>query len=192
MTLKIRTINATPQYDLQEAKLITIGKKPSSRALTRDDIIKDIISEHSFLEFIHFNIRLDETDKDSRNQLVRHTKHHPRFACQSSRPDWTGIERDNKNLISWLGQWNILAIIRMMNQRLCTKTEMETYKIAVKIKKMLMESDDIFQQAVGYCCVPQCIHRAGCPTGKHCGVFNSDKYFIDIPERLAVFNEEMV
>lgn len=171
MNIEIRCLNATPIYDLQEAKLITISKKPVKRDYNVDELIDTILTKHSFLKTVIYRIRLKDCDKDVRNQLVRHTTGNPVFACESSRKDFPSKRERTDNVSDWLGDWNIIALLNMMKQRLCQNCEKNTRDVAFEIRKMFVQSEDVLMKAIGCCMVPTCVAQHGCSEHKKCGFY---------------------
>ena len=191
MIIKPRITNNDPDRDLMESVLVTVGKKYVGNKPSIDKLKDFIIAEHSILDVIQVYIEFQETDKDSRNQLVRHTKHNPRYYCQSSRPDWIGEKRDPNSKVSWNGVYNIRALLRMANERMCTRTELETRKQVFLLKEAMIKSDDKFLQVIGWAMVPSCVNRMGCPDNVFCGQFNNIAWNRNIKERVNCYNYQI-
>ena len=79
MQIKTKIINADPDMDLMKSFLVTVGKKYIGNKPTIDKLKDFLIAEHSPIDVIHVYVEFEQTDKDSRNQLVRHTKNNPRY-----------------------------------------------------------------------------------------------------------------
>jgi hypothetical protein len=164
------------------------GWKPSE-AWCRDVVL----SQHSTLDWASIIFEGDFR-ADVISHLVRHTNGNPRFVVCSWREDWTGNARptDPGALRGFISKWNIRALLKMMQERLCYQAMEETRKTAEEMKRTIMASDDILMKTVGWASVPQCVYREGCPFGKKsCGLLKKHYGILDddIEMRYHGYNE---
>lgn len=172
--MKIRILNTNPLFDYREACKLTEGVEVLESWKPKDERhywIKQFYALHSPIRAVQFRI-IDTIPRSAAMQLVRHTKGHPFYAVQSSRPDWTGKPRSNDpyepKLIcltftpeSWL---------ELCKLRLCNRTEKNTREIVSKWVQEMRESDNPLISALGACSVPRCEYMGGrCPELKSCG-----------------------
>lgn len=172
--MKIRILNAFPLFDYREACKLTEGEEAVASWKPKDERrywIKQFYANHSPIRVVQFRI-IDTIPRSVAMQIVRHTKGHPFYAVQSSRPDWTGKPRSadpyEPKLIcltftpeSWL---------ELCKLRLCNRTEKNTREIVSKWVQEMRESDNPLISALGACSVPRCEYMGGrCPELKSCG-----------------------
>lgn len=180
--MRFRILNKDPLYDYREACKITQGRdlalevehwKPEDETAFW---IKQIVANHSTLRCVHFRL-VDTRPKAVIMQIIRATKGHPQPEVQSSRPDWNnGKERSSDPYEEKLFMQDHTAesFIEMAKQRLCVRTEKNTYKFMLEMVMTLRESEEPFLKAVGYCCAPSCGWYGGkCPEIKGCGLKKS-------------------
>lgn len=191
------TCSLHPIREIHATNLLTLGKKPGTKLPHAPDLM---LAEHSTLEFTDITIE-DEVRGDVIHQITRHTKGHPRFAVQSSRPDWTGKERPPASATRLFKmKANPIALIAMARQRLCRKAMKETREWVERLKANLWEEGDRLAQlsdddssdyltAVSWALVPECVYRAGCPYGeKSCGFYKRIHASANIEGRYGQYN----
>lgn len=170
--IQVRILNATPLQDIYTMNCTTIGKRPKPNKIFTDQWIREQIqAEHSTLECVLIEIFDDDIRGDVMGHIVRHTKHHPRYYCQSHREDWTGVARppsDTGRMMRVV--LNPIALLRMTNQRLCSLAMKETVDWMFAVKQIMCEHEDtteggMFIQCLGEALVPTCIYRGECPYG---------------------------
>lgn len=168
----IRIMNADPMLDVRESALLTVRKKYNQKALSPQDEYnfwnRTFDREESIAEIIMLKIRLSEMPKKVIGQIVRHTKFHPRYFVQTSRPDLTGQPRNPDELISMDIVCNPLALIYMARQRMCTRAEKQTQEAARLIRGYMRDSEDTLLMAIGDLMMPDCVYRGRCAYGKNC------------------------
>ena len=176
--MRIRVLNKDPLYDFREANKITQGIDMN---LVNDFVapkngdmvafwIKQIIANHSCLRSIRFRV-IDTQPKSVVMQIIRATKGHPQPEVQSSRPDWTGVERSSDPYEDKLFMQDHTAesFIEMAKQRLCERTEKNTRDFMWSVVHAMVEHENPFIRALGYCCHPACWWNAGkCPEINSC------------------------
>ena len=163
--MRFRVLNRDPLYDYREACKITQGIDlelqntfftPKDNDLTAF-WIKQIVANHSTLRSVHFRL-VDTRPKSVIMQIIRATKGHPQPEVQSSRPDWTGVERsfDPYEDKLFMQDHTAESFIAMAKQRLCEKTEKRTRDFMWEMVDTLRKDKNPFLKAVGYCCHPSC------------------------------------
>ena len=174
--MRFRILNKDPLYDYREECKLTQGIdlfESDEPPLKTEDMtvwwIKQIIANHSCIRCIKFRI-VDRAPKSVIMQLIRATKGHPQPEVQSSRPDWTGEERSNDpyEMKLFAHDHTAESFIEMAKQRLCNRTEERTRKAMTELVEALLNSEDPFLKAVGFCCHPACWWYRACPELKGC------------------------
>ena len=179
--MRFRVLNKDPWFDYKEPCMATKGLdilKETVGARPKDEVawwIKQIVANHSTIRSVHFRL-VDIEPKSVVMQLIRATKGHPQPYVQSSRPDWTGIERSNDpyDPKMFIQDHTAESFIEMAKQRMCNRTEERTRKVMFELVEALLHSEDPFLKAVGFCCHPACWWYGACPELKSC-TSNKDK-----------------
>lgn len=172
--ISIRIKNQDALYDLKEAMLLTMGKRPGAGYKERHCIFSDpgdeydfwvhkILEDHSILRAVQLRL-VFKTTKDIRNQLVRATTKYVQPYCQSSRPDWNnGKPRDPSEPVWVMLDVDCEGWLHIAQQRLCFRAEHNTRLCVLElVRQMSLDSSPLIQ-ALGFCSVPTCVHLAGCP-----------------------------
>ena len=179
--ISVEVLTKNPYYYLKDANLITIGKRArqeykedyNSYTKQYDYFKKCFLAEHSTIEILQFRIFDNSCRGDVTNQIVRHTKGHPRYSVQSSRPDWNNNEPrkpSDKTYRFFMSTWNPLAFMQACRQRLCANAQKETREWTKDVIACMQNSKDPMLVALADCCVPQCEYRGGyCFEIKGCG-----------------------
>lgn len=127
-----------------------------------------ILSEHSPLRELEFDIKIYRIPYWVSNHFVRHV--HAQPFVSTSRPDITGskISRHDMrqdDLVNLQLSLNAQEIINISKLRLCNKASKETREIWYKVIDELARTEPLLASA----CVPQCVYRGFCPEPKSCG-----------------------
>lgn len=163
--MKIYWLNADPALDLQQANLATKRLRPKN-PLTREQWAKALKAEHSTLRFLSIVIHDEDCPYTVASQIVRHTKEHTQPEMSSARPDWTGHERDYRKS-RWLHiKFTPIGLVRMMEDRLCSRAEKETKDWAGKVWQELRYHSDWMLRELTSVCLPTCQKLGYCRHGK--------------------------
>lgn len=141
----------------------SLGKEPS------DEFKKQmILSEHSPLRLLEFDIKMYGIPYWVSNHFVRHV--HAQPFVSTSRPDITGskVSRHDMrqdDLVNLQLSLNAQEIINISKLRLCNKASEETREVWYKVLDKLACIEPLLASA----CVPQCVYRGFCPEQKSCG-----------------------
>lgn len=141
----------------------SLGHEPS------DEFKKQmILSEHSPLRELEFDIKMYGIPYWVSNHFVRHV--HAQPFVSTSRPDITGsnVSRHDMrqdDLVNLQLSLNAQEIINISKLRLCNKASKETREIWYKVIDELVQIEPYLASA----CVPQCVYRGFCPEPKSCG-----------------------
>lgn len=177
---------------VNRANDISLGNIPSNHYPTLLKWKKNLLSEHSSLEFSDFTMYEDKVDGRIISHLVRHTKGHPRHIVESQREDWKGKERPpSETPRKYISKWTPFAWIQMARQRLCFKAATYTRLFVLKKKREMNGDKKQYFQGIGWASVSECIYRNGCPYSKSCGWYESNKsnfYGLDIQGRYDEYN----
>jgi hypothetical protein len=161
-----------------EANYTTIGKpyfSDQEKGLSLEKAKRLMLEEHSTLAFAPFIVS-GEFRGDVIQHLVRSTKGLPRFAVQSTRPDWSGKPRPSPDTLRKMWSlWNPLSWMAMCNQRLCHKAMKETRETIDGIREEMATGSEsyMFFKALAWASVPTCVARGGCPYRKSCGFYDN-------------------
>jgi len=198
--ITLRILNEEPLEDLREAIATAIGKDRLKDWKPTDSIHKDLfryyaelfIANHSIVRSVHFRIKIDNARKDVTRQLLRATKGHPQPFVESSRPDWTGVARDENATNRFTWDHTPESFIAMTQQRLCFRAMKETRQEMLDIIQAMWDSGEPLLEAVAFCSVPSCVFQMGCPEGKQCCHWIDDGLDVipmDLWRRREWFNE---
>lgn len=127
-----------------------------------------ILSEHSPLRLLEFDIRIYDIPYYVMGHLVRHV--HAQPFVSTSRPDIThsGIARHDMPQdapVNLQLSLNAQEIINISKLRLCSKADAMTRRAWSEVLWKLGEIEPELTKA----CVPQCVYRGLCPEQKSCG-----------------------
>ena len=154
------------------------------------------IANHSTIRSVGFRIIDTTARKDVTRQILRATKGHPQPYVQSSRPDWTGKERDESATATniFIHDHTAESWMEMAQQRLCCRAMKETREWCTMVVRAMYAHDNPFFKALAYCSVPSCVFQAGCPEGgAGCGwyghTFGSGLAAYGIMTRRTVYKE---
>lgn len=162
--MKIYWLNADPALDLQQANLATKRLRPRN-PLTREQWVKALKAEHSTLRFLSIVIHDEACPYTVASQIVRHTKEHTQPEMSSARPDWTGKERDYTKT-RWLHiKFTPIGLVRMMEDRLCSRAEKETREWATNLRYEMLRNDDWMIRILALNCAPTCVKHGFCKNG---------------------------
>ncbi len=148
-----------------------IGKEPS------DDFKRQImLSEHSPIRMLEFDITIRDFPYWVHVELIRHHVGSEPFVT-TSRPDRTGgksrHELPQDALVSMTYATNAQALINISRRRLCNKAAKETQRIWAMVIAKVAEIEPI----VADFCVCNCIYRSRCPEVESCGFSDTEKFF---------------
>jgi hypothetical protein len=169
--MNIKWLNANTIIDLREANLSSIRKRPKAYTLEQDLDYwwKCLHSEHSTLRFLSLVIHDEECPFTVASQVVRHTKEHCQPVLSSARPDWNKDAPRDYSQPRWIHlKFTPLGLIRMMEERLCTRAEVATTRWALTVLSALEKSDDPFLRVLAEFCSPICVKYHYCREGKNC------------------------
>lgn len=127
-----------------------------------------ILSEHSPLRELEFDIKMYGIPYWVSNHFVRHV--HAQPFVSTSRPDITGskVSRHDMrqdDLVNLQLSLNAQEIINISKLRLCNKASEETREVWYKVLDEVARIEPLLASA----CVPQCVYRGFCPEPKSCG-----------------------
>ena len=148
-----------------------VGKEPS------DDFKKMLVmSEHSPLRLLEFDVTFRDVPYWVHTELVRHHIGVEKFVT-TSRPDRThsGLTRHEMPqdaLVSMMFAINAQSLINVSRVRLCSNAAKETREIWGAVIDALRKVEPILADV----CVPNCIYRGGCPEPKSCGYCDTKAY----------------
>lgn len=166
--MKIEIKRVTDWQRVVDAARFT-QRKPSLGHNPSDEFKKQmILSEHSPLRELEFDIKMYDIPYWVSNHFVRHV--HAQPFVSTSRPDITGskISRHDMrqdDLVNLQLSLNAQEIINISKLRLCNKASKETREVWYDV----IDELSIIEPYLASACVPQCVYRGFCPELKSCG-----------------------
>lgn len=174
--MKVTVVRCTDWQLVADMAARTQGLKP--RPITAKFLKKALISQHSMLRVMMFDIRVQGLPYYCHVSFVRHHVWVQPFV-RTSRPDsMNPVPFDRRaarqdapaDMTLFL---NLQALINIMQKRLCSNADEETMFIALLIRQEFLNDPDPFMQLVGQALRPSCVWNGGhCPeVFKPCGQF---------------------
>lgn len=166
--MKIEIKRVTDWQRVVDAARFTQGKEPLGHEPSDEFKKQMILSEHSPLRELEFDIKMYGIPYWVSNHFVRHV--HAQPFVSTSRPDITGskVSRHDMRqdeLVNLLLSLNAQEIINISKLRLCNKASKETREIWYWVIDELVKIEPYLASA----CVPQCVYRGFCPEKNPCG-----------------------
>lgn len=166
--MKIEITKVTDWQRVVDAARFTQGKKSLGHEPSDEFKKQMILSEHSPLRELEFDIKMYGIPYWVSNHFVRHV--HAQPFVSTSRPDITGSkvsrhEMRQDDLVNLQLSLNAQEIINISKLRLCNKASKETREVWYKVIDELA----IIEPYLASACVPQCVYRGFCPEPKSCG-----------------------
>lgn len=166
--MKIEITKVTDWQRVVDAARFTQGKKSLGHEPSDEFKKQMILSEHSPLRELEFDIKMYGIPYWVSNHFVRHV--HAQPFVSTSRPDITGskVSRHDMrqdDLVNLQLSLNAQEIINISKLRLCNKASNETREVWYKVIDELA----IIEPYLASACVPQCVYRGFCPEPKSCG-----------------------
>ena len=166
--MKIEITRVTDWQRVVDAARFTQGKKSLGREPSDEFKKQMILSEHSPLRELEFDIKMYGIPYWVSNHFVRHV--HAQPFVSTSRPDITGSkvsrhEMRQDDLVNLQLSLNAQEIINISKLRLCNKASKETREVWYKVIDELVQIEPYLASA----CVPQCVYRGFCPEPNSCG-----------------------
>lgn len=175
--MKIEIKRVTDWQRVVDAARFTQGKEPLGHEPSDEFKKQMILSEHSPLRELEFDIKMYGIPYWVSNHFVRHI--HAQPFVSTSRPDITGskVSRHDMrqdDLVNLQLSLNAQEIINISKLRLCNKASDETRKTW----KQVIEELRKIEPRLVFACVPQCIYRGFCPEPKSCGKTQTNVFHI--------------
>lgn len=166
--MKIEIKRVTDWQRVVDAARFTQGKEPLGHEPSDEFKKQMILSEHSPLRELEFDIKMYGIPYWVSNHFVRHV--HAQPFVSTSRPDITGSKLSRHDmrqddLVNLQLSLNAQEIINISKLRLCNKASNETREVWYKVLDKLA----CIEPLVASACVPQCVYRGFCPEQKSCG-----------------------
>lgn len=166
--MKIEITRVTDWQRVVDAARFTQGKKSLGREPSDEFKKQMILSEHSPLRELEFDIKVYDIPYWVSNHFVRHV--HAQPFVSTSRPDITDSkisrhEMRQDDLVNLQLSLNAQEIINISKLRLCNKASKETREVWYDVIDELA----IIEPYLASACVPQCVYRGFCPEPKSCG-----------------------
>jgi len=186
--ISVRVLNDDFSRDILECAFDTRGRVYKGETLNESSLMKWLLMEHSPVEVALLKIKASNVSKSVISHIVRHTKGHPRFFVETSRPDKTGEERNLSKKITFSMVANPLALMNMFRQRLCNESEKDTVDFFKNLKKVMMNDDNVLVRCVGKAMIPDCFYRFSCNQISDCGNVFMCPPDTSMNKRIEVYN----
>lgn len=175
--MKIEITKVTDWERVVDAARFTQQKEPLGKEPSDEFKKQMILSEHSPLRLLEFDIKMYGIPYWVSNHFVRHV--HAQPFVSTSRPDITGskVSRHDMRqdeLVNLQLSLNAQEIINISKLRLCNKASKETRDIWYKVIDEVARIEPLLASA----CVPQCVYRGFCPESKTCGRTKTNMFTI--------------
>lgn len=175
--MKIEIKRVTDWQRVVDAARFTQGKEPLGHEPSDEFKKQMILSEHSPLRELEFDIKMYGIPYWVSNHFVRHV--HAQPFVSTSRPDITGskVSRHDMrqdDLVNLQLSLNAQEIINISKLRLCNKASNETREVWDFVINELARIEPLLASA----CVPQCVYRGFCPESKSCGRTKSNIFSV--------------
>lgn len=166
--MKVEVKRVTDWQRVLNAARKTVHKDSLDKEPSDDFKRKILMSEHSPIRLLEFDVSLKDVPYFVVMHLVRH-KHGFEPFVSTSREDRTGVKRADRrqtDLIDCQFSLNAQAFINISRKRLCSCADIETRKTWIAIIDALREVEPILASL----CVPECEYRGFCPEINSCGM----------------------
>lgn len=178
--MEIEVKRVTDWTRVLNAARMTVNKKFIEKEPSDDFKRKIMMSEHSPIRMLLFDITIHDFPYWVHTELTRHyifaTPIEAEPFVTTSRPDRTGgksrHELPQDALVSMTYAVNTQTLINVSRKRLCNKAAKETQEVWAKIIAAVAEVEPI----VAEFCVPECVYRSRCPEIEPCGFCNTEKF----------------
>lgn len=178
--MEIETARVTGWDRVADAARMTVHKGCLGHEPTDKFKKSLVVSEHSPLRMLEFDITLRDVPYFAIMHLVRHTQGVEKFVA-TSREDRTGIPRNMRKQTDFVDARfavNAQALINISRKRLCGCADRETRNVWREVAASVARMEPILGRAL----VPECVYRGFCPETKSCGYCNSKEYAESISE----------
>lgn len=154
----------------------TVGKEDSGKEPSDKWRARMLLSEHSPIRLVEYDISIEKVRQWVSVHLVRHHIGVEKFV-RTQREDRTTLEvpRDELpqgSLNDMEMTCNAQALINISRKRLCYLSSKETRKAWRSVVKEIGKQDPVLAEK----CVPECIYRGFCPEEKCCGYDSTEHY----------------
>lgn len=169
--IKVEVIRVTDWERVVDAARFTQGKEGLGKEPSEKFKKQMIISEHSPLRLLEFDIKVYGIPYCNMGHFVRHV--HAQPFVSTSRPDITGAKITRHELpqdapVNMQLSVNAQEILNISRLRLCCKAEATTRKVW----RMVVEELAKIEPLLAVACKPQCIFKGYCPEMRCCGYIN--------------------
>lgn len=166
--MKIEITKVTDWERVVDAARFTQRKEPLGKEPSDEFKKQMILSEHSPLRLLEFDIKMYGIPYWVRTILfatftLSHSSQPPETDITGSKVSRHDMRQDD--LVNLQLSLNAQEIINISKLRLCYKASYETRKIWMQVVEELRKIEPHLAAA----CVPQCIYRGFCPESKSCG-----------------------
>lgn len=172
MNVTLRILSCTPENDVRELELLTLGKTPR-HAYSWDVAMwtRKMKARHSTLKAVRFRIIFDDVPSTVARQLARHTSGMIYPYMQSARPDWTGTERPPEPYpVLFALDTDAEGWMSLAEKRLCRRAWAPTRAAIESVVIAMMVSGIPYFEALAGLSRPRCVSERECPEGSmSCG-----------------------
>jgi len=187
--IKVQVERVTSWNRVVDAARFTQGKDGLGHEPSDEFKKKMVISEHSPLRLLEFDIKVYGIPYCNMGHFVRHV--HAQPFVSTSRPDITGAKLTRHEMpqdapVNMQLSVNAQEILHISRLRLCAKAD----KVTVLIWRMVVDELEKIEPILAYACKTQCIYKGFCPEMRSCGYVNA-KSFEDSRKRFLEYFGKM-
>lgn len=173
--MEIEVKRVTDWQRVVNAARMTVNKRFIEKEPSEDFKRKIMLSEHSPIRMLEFDITIRNLPYWVHAELIRHHIGAEPFVT-TSRPDRTGgksrHELRQDALVSMTYAVNAQTLINVSRKRLCNKAAKGMQEVWARVIAKVAEVEPI----VAEYCVPNCVYRSRCPEIEPCGFCNTARF----------------
>lgn len=167
-SIRVLVERVTTWERVVNAARFTQGKEGLGHEPSDEFKKKIVISEHSPLRLLEFDIKVYGIPYCNMGHFVRHV--HAQPFVSTSRPDITGAKLTRHEVpqdapVNMQLSVNAQEILHISRLRLCAKAD----KVTVQIWQMVVDELAKIEPILAHACKAQCVHKGFCPEMKSCG-----------------------
>ena len=158
----------------------TAGKKPLDKEPSSEFVDSLIMSEHSPVRLVEYDIWFTDIPSFVAAHLVRHHVGTIPFQC-TRREDRVAVDPREINRLTPVDlmlSCNVQALIEISRKRLCMMAHAETIKAWEMVKEKIAEIDPIVARYMRR----NCVYRGFCPERESCGYSRTKKFTNELKE----------
>lgn len=167
-----------------DAARLTVGKESLGKEPSDEFKDKILMSEHSPIRLLEFDIYLYDIPYFVAMHLVRHHIGCEKFVItnREDRRKVNPLEVNRLTPVDMMMSCNAQSLINISRKRLCNKASKETRQVWNAVKKEIEKKEPILAKRM----CRECVYRGFCPEMEPCGFVDTESYK---KEMLEYFNK---